>query len=72
MEVYKIDWVDKKGNEYRGSAWSHQLVGIVKELLHNEDVVVFTILNSVDEVMFEVMDDGEVIDKLNILNKSEE
>lgn len=72
MEVYRIDWVDIKGDEYRGSAWLHQLKGLVKEFLNNKDVVVFTILNSVDEVVFEVTDDGVVIDKFDIMNKLEE
>lgn len=72
MEIYRIDWVDIKGNRRDACAWFHQLKGLVKELLNNEDIVGFTILNSINEVVFKVTDDGDVIDKLDIINKLEE
>ena len=71
MEVYNIDWVDINDNIYRRSAWFHQLKDIVEEFLKNEEVVVFTILNSVGKVVFEVTDDGDLIDELDIMNKLE-
>ena len=72
MEIYRIDWVDIKGNKHNGAAWLHQLKDLVKDLLKDEDVAGFTILNSVGKVIFKVTDDGDLIDELNIMNKLEE
>lgn len=74
MEIHKcrIDWVDIKGNRRNAVAWFNQLKYLVKELLKDEDVVMITILNSIEEVVFEVTDGEVVIDKFDIMNKLEE
>ena len=72
MEIYRIDWVDIKGNRRDACAWFHQLKDLVEELLGNKEVVVITILNSVGKVVFESNADGVVIDEFNFTNKQEE
>ena len=72
MEVYRIDWVDNKGNVRNGAAWWHQLKDLIKELLGNEEIVTITIFDSVGKVIFKVTDGEVVVDEFGIMNKLEE